>query len=119
MYTSKQTVILKSGDMQEVGDVRLTYNRSSTGGEIRVAFGDTIVEVQLTAKPVLQRQLWRDIYISPLSGSNEILTGHAADSLLSAEVSVVPLMNFVRVGAVLTLFGGLLTLAEQAFAKEL
>jgi len=119
MYTSKQTVTLKSGDMQEIGDVRLTYNQSSTGGEIRAAFGDTILEVQLTAKTVLLRQLWRDIYISPLSGSDEVLKGHAADPLLSAEVSVVPLMNLVRVGAVLTLFGGLLTLAEQAFAKEL
>ncbi|KAF0196048.1 MAG: cytochrome c-type bioproteinis protein CcmF [Bacillota bacterium] len=209
-YSSSQTLSLESGDMQEVGELGITYTRTPSGGAITAVFrADTIqtrVELRQAelVKPVIWRQLWQDIYISPLSvgdrggeivtlKSGEVLerygeriellgliegmrleghtlvaevlygeelvvpalvvteggirgrkallpTGGAvalvgvdnmgtevtlqlyspqeAESLLVAEVSVKPLMNFVRFGVILTLLGGLATLIESVLSKH-
>ncbi|MDP3486642.1 MAG: cytochrome c biogenesis protein CcsA, partial [Bacillota bacterium] len=121
-YSSSQTVSLESGAMQELGEIELR-------------------QAELV-KPVIWRQLWQDIYISPLSVGDrggEIVTRAVAlvgvdrmgtevtlqlyspgeaESLLVAEVSTKPLMNFVRFGVLLTLLGGLATFIEHVLTKR-
>lgn len=207
-YSSSQTLSLESGDMQELGELSITYTRVHTGGEVTAVFRDETIHTSVNlrqaelVKPIIWRQLWQDIYISPLSVGDrggEIVTlrsgeviewygeeirllgllegirleGHTlvaevlydgelvvpaivvtdgavkgrkaplptggavaligvmgtevtlqlytsqeTESLLVAEVSVKPLMNFVRYGVLLTILGGLATFIEHVLSKR-